>query len=322
MSLNARKATRPDQRGFTLVELLVVIAIIGILIGMLLPAVQQVRAAARRTQCSNNMRQLALGLLNYESSYMKFPQASGALGSRNSGDHGTVFLAIMPFVEANNQYAQLRQGPAVGRTGWRGFGTTDDDPKVFTPPVYLCPSRITCITGYETWTNGTSFFSVTNYPANVQALHHAANNQPGMDIYQTFGGISDGSTNTVAFAERYNSNKEVFDSPTPASQWGRTAFHGTSANDKNPIFAWNDGAEVAGELPGARAVISQPQIMPPLTNRTDDPNGVNTSTTQGLHSVMNIAMFDGSVQTATGEIDIDTWFNVILPNDGQVLGEF
>ena len=322
MSHQRLRANRPKCYGFTLVELLVVIAIIGILIGMLLPAVQQVRAAARRTQCSNNMRQLALGLLNYESSRMNFPQASGALGSRNSGDFGTVFLAIMPFVEANNQYSQLTQGVSVGNGKWRGFGTTTDDPKVFTPPVYLCPSRVTCVEGYETWTNGTQFFSVTNYPANVQALHHSANNQPGIDSYQTFGGLGDGSTNTVAFAERYNSNKEVFDSPTPASQWGRTAFHGTSANDKNPIFAWNVGTAVAGEEPGARAVISPPQIQPALTNRTVDPNGVNTETTQGLHSVMNIAMFDGSVQTTTGEINIDTWFNVILPNDGQVLGEF
>lgn len=66
---------RQSQRrtGFTLVELLVVIAIIGILISMLLPAVQQVREAARRTQCANQIRQMSLAMLNYESAHSRFP---------------------------------------------------------------------------------------------------------------------------------------------------------------------------------------------------------------------------------------------------------
>ena len=70
---------KSSKKGFTLVELLVVIAIIGILIGMLLPAVQQVREAARRTECMNNLRQVALASLNFESAHMHMPTAGTCL---------------------------------------------------------------------------------------------------------------------------------------------------------------------------------------------------------------------------------------------------
>ncbi len=88
------KSSCPARRGFTLVELLVVIAIIGILIAMLLPAVQQVREAARRTECMNNIRQVGLATLNYESSHETLPPAA---------KNGTNWVAFsLPFMEGNN----------------------------------------------------------------------------------------------------------------------------------------------------------------------------------------------------------------------------
>lgn len=97
--------------GFTLVELLVVIAIIGILIGMLLPAVQQVREAARRTACANNLKQSTLALLSYESSHMEFPGGNFYV----SGNWGHAFwVAMLPFVEQAN----LNSGYDTSAGGW------------------------------------------------------------------------------------------------------------------------------------------------------------------------------------------------------------
>src|SRR5271163_3132774 len=93
------------QQGFTLIELLVVIAIIAVLIALLLPAVQQAREAARRTQCKNNLKQMGLGLFNYESTYTQFPMPAAAnIYNAGVGTGGLLTtsvwsLAILPFVD-------------------------------------------------------------------------------------------------------------------------------------------------------------------------------------------------------------------------------
>ncbi len=116
--------SRPGRPGFTLVELLVVITIIGILMSLLLPAVQQIRSAARRIQCANTMKQLGLAIHNY----MAANKESFPLGSRGNSGHA-LFSALLPYVEQQAIYDQLNLN-----------GNTHTEEHRYTPVVtYTCP---------------------------------------------------------------------------------------------------------------------------------------------------------------------------------------
>ena len=115
MARNWNKSqARPDLHGFTLVELLVVITIIGILIALLLPAVQAAREAARRAQCTNNLKQLGLGLLNYENTIGVFPPGGMAAPDGSWGNGLSWTIKILPYLEQQNAYSQI---PITGSTG-------------------------------------------------------------------------------------------------------------------------------------------------------------------------------------------------------------
>ena len=151
------------RKAFTLVELLVVIAIIGILIGMLLPAVQQVREAARRTDCLNNLRQIGLGCHNFESTFQKYPSAGGAVQQFTNPDeqtegifgfeNGSWMYQILPYLEQGN-LTNLRESA--------GFGEIIE----VEVPSFNCPSRFARFA-----TIGTDIYALPDY-AGVMASHN------------------------------------------------------------------------------------------------------------------------------------------------------
>ena len=153
--------------GFTLVELLVVIAIIGILIGMLLPAVQSVREAARRTQCANNLRQLGLGVLNYESAFGEFPVNQIGSGEFNGlGGHYSWLVPLLPFVEQENLHSAFDL--SVNNGDGSGFLIGDTHPNAVAAAtsvdLFLCPSDMP---SDDNTFAGTANPASSNYAGNI-----------------------------------------------------------------------------------------------------------------------------------------------------------
>ncbi len=132
MSLFSQSALRNDKRvGFTLVELLVVIAIIGILVGLLLPAVQAAREAARRMQCSNNLKQFGLAMHNYESAHKRFP--SGNLAGPSFSVGLSVHSRLLPFMEQAALYQMVNYNFAFDHAA-------NNDARMQRIPIFICPS--------------------------------------------------------------------------------------------------------------------------------------------------------------------------------------
>jgi len=136
---------RDAKSAFTLVELLVVIAIIGVMVGLLLPAVQAAREAARRMSCGNNLKQLGLAMHNYESTYKKLP-ALGSAGMGIAVDRGYAWsLAVLPFIEQGPAYdrmmAQARpSGPGLPEPWHTGTSVFEVEVWKKDIPSFICPS--------------------------------------------------------------------------------------------------------------------------------------------------------------------------------------
>ena len=223
---------RMKRAGFTLVELLVVIAIIGILVGLLLPAVQAAREAARRMQCTNNLKQIGLAILNYESTYQKLPNKSGGTASlvgsseRLNGNYNRLspFVPLLAYVEqtalltriqAGNETTALGVVAPGGPAGW--FPRIDNStangkyfPWTVSIPAYQCPSD--SIVPIATGEHGTNSYAVNmgDQVFNVNGAQPMRGPLGGTGFYKRLGAVTDGTSNTIVFSERTAHNADNF----------------------------------------------------------------------------------------------------------------
>lgn len=298
------------RRGFTLVELLVVIAIIGILVGLLLPAVQAAREAARRMQCSNGLKQLALACHNYESAHRSFP--TGQIFSL-AGDQRTDFrkngwawtAMLLPFVEQGNQYAafdfslDMHTLPNVAAVQTRN-------------PVFECPSATNLpedgVASDQILYAPTSYVGVAG--AFVASFDHTdfAQRRDGMFLRDgkiKFRDISDGTSNTLLIGEtiHYFGLKPNMSATWDPNLYGRARF----------------GNNHAAHATLAMTRIAFRQINPSLNlNVTNLREAFASYHTGGAQ----FAIADGSVHFLSQSIDHNQTTHVQWANRAQELGTF
>lgn len=206
---SALKLTR--RPAFTLIELLVVIAIIAILIALLLPAVQQAREAARRTQCKNNLKQLGLALHNYHDVHNRFPPTqimvfyAGAGNTNPQPRNHTWMSMILPFIEQQSLYSSINFEAPMFNPATNAFQTLPSGKPIVsqTIPGFQCPSD----PGFGGSTAISHDIAHTNYAGNMgwdwhfRGPHHLSgpfqNGTPGTRIEE----IKDGTSNTIMVGE-------------------------------------------------------------------------------------------------------------------------
>jgi len=329
------------RSGFTLVELLVVIAIIGILIGMLLPAVQAVREAARRTQCANNGKQLALAMLNYESANQRFPPAINSEFDRGRADAPPVIgrpsdsndgvqqgwgFFILPFIEQNALHEQYQTATDDGETDW--YLVADSTGQLVasnTIPAFICPSDANPDGDFNLSLTDMSapngqIYGKSNYVAAIGAGNHVETRRDTGTITwgimatnsrTTFGDIRDGSSNTILIGERSSRTEEE-----------SGAVPSESVNAYGAIWA----GRILNSRRNERGHFSNDTCVGRLTTDNDSRSwGVNgTRSSDGLvssfHTGGGHASFaDGSTHFLSDNTTLDTLKRLAAMADGLVI---
>ncbi|QDV27989.1 DUF1559 domain-containing protein [Aureliella helgolandensis] len=324
MRLSLRK-----RAAFTLVELLVVIAIIGILVGLLLPAVQAAREAARRMQCSNNVRQIGLACHNYHSALRTFPPGrlvyNGWKSDGNPTKVVTGFLAmVLPYLEGSNLFNTYDQK--------FGFDDVINQPAVnVRVAAFRCPSspadEVSPIySGWNMgWTNDMNALTgltgeVSDYQG-VRGLHHLQGTPGSGQVHvwdgdcgilnesaTRIGHITDGTSNTILLFE--NAGKPDhwrLGKKQPAVTHAQFYSHGPWAgNNGVGVYNWSEDGTVKG-CDTCNRFINVDNELSPYSFHT---------------GIVVIVLADGSTQTLSDSVDSQVFVNLCKKQDGNVVGEY
>jgi prepilin-type N-terminal cleavage/methylation domain-containing protein len=336
------------RRAFTLIELLVVVAIIGILIALLLPAVQKVREAAKRSQCSNNLRQIGIAIHHYEMTHGCFPPSlvhkPGTTFGSNNGSW-SIHGRILPYVEQGNAYAVVNL-----ETAWDAQGNTGVP---FTRiPIFMCPTELNDQVRVDA--NNKPYVYPQNYGFNFGTwfVYNPATGEGGDGVffpnsYTRTAGITDGLSNTLAATEvkaftPYVRNTADPGPTAPAGPEsiatltsGGTFKLGPNVNDNTGHTEWPDGrvhhSGVTTVFPPNTAVplVYQGQSYDIDYNSRQEGNSATALTyaaitARSYHSgaIVNVMLMDGSVRATSGRVIPAIWRALGTRMGGEPIGDY